>query len=55
MSNIGTSVLLVHLKRVKAFAQLVSKLAILTIMFHMRNTVAFIVIVGPKERNLAVL
>ena len=55
MSNIGTSVLHVHLKRVMVFAQIVSKLVMLTMMFPMPNTVAFSVIAGPKERNRAVL
>ena len=55
MSNIGTSVLHVHLKRVKVFAQIASKLVMLTMMFPMEDTVASSVIAGPKERNRAVL
>ena len=55
MSNIGTGVLLVHLKREKVFAQIVSKLVMLTMMCPMPDTVAFSVIAAPKERNHAVL
>ena len=55
MSNIGTSAVHVDLMMVKVFAQIASKLVMLTMMFHMQNTVAFTVIVGPKERNHAVL
>ena len=55
MSNIGTSVLHVDLKMVKVFAQIVSELVMLTMMFPMPDTVAFSVIAGPKERNRAVL
>ena len=55
MSNIGTGVLLVHLKRMKVFAQIASKLVMLTMMFPMPNTVTFSVTAGPKERNRVVL
>ena len=55
MNSIGTSVLHVHLKMVKVFAQIVSRPVMLTIMFPMPDTVVFSVIVGPKERDLATL
>ena len=55
ISNIGTGAVHVDFNMVKVFAQIVSKLVMLTMMFPMPITVTFSVIAGQKERNRAVL